>query len=60
MKINSKYKPILLEALQDMMYKVALELEDLKGQPLTELRKELSQKQAQVEELQHYIYNVKD
>lgn len=60
MKINPKFKPILLEALQDLMYKTALELEDLKGQPLTKIRKELSQKQAQVEELQHYIYNLEE
>ena len=60
MKIKSKYKAVLLEALEDMMYKVALELNNLTGQPLTKERKELSQKQAQIEELQHLIYNLED
>jgi hypothetical protein len=57
--IDPKYKPILLEALEDLMYKLSLQLNDLKGGPLTNERKELTEKQAMVEELQHQI-SVKD
>lgn len=55
MNIDPKYKPVLLEALEDMMYKLSLQLEDLKGGPLTNERKELTLKQNMVEELQHQI-----
>ncbi len=55
MMIDSKYKPLLLEALEDMMYKLSLQLEDLKGGPLTKERKELTDKQSTIEELQHII-----
>jgi hypothetical protein len=55
MEIDPKYKHILLEALQEMMYKLSLQLTQLKGGPLTKERKELSAKQSQVEELQHLI-----
>ncbi|MDX1627842.1 MAG: hypothetical protein R3345_04030 [Fulvivirga sp.] len=53
--IESKYKPILLEALEDMMYKLSLQLEDFKGGPLDKERKALTQKQNMVERLQHEI-----
>lgn len=49
--IDKKYKPILVEALNDYLYKVSLELNKLKGQPLTKRRKELSKKQRLIEEL---------
>ena len=55
MLIDSKYKPLMLEALEDLMYKLSLQLEDLKGGPLTKERKDLTDKQATVEELQHLI-----
>jgi hypothetical protein len=55
MEINTKYKTVLLEALEDMMYKLSMQLNELKGGPLTKERKELSAKQKQVEELQHVI-----
>ena len=45
----------MLEALEDLMYKLSLQLEDLKGGPLTKERKDLTDKQATVEELQHLI-----
>lgn len=55
LNIESKYKPILLEALEDLMYKLSLQLEDLKGGPLTKERKDLTDKQNMLEELQHLI-----
>ena len=55
MTIDPKYKSILLEALEDLMYKLSLQLEGLKGGPLTNERKELTEKQAMIEELQHLI-----
>jgi hypothetical protein len=58
--IDPKYKSILLEALEDMMYKISLQLNDLKGGPLTKERKELTDKQNMVEELQHQISIVED
>lgn len=48
-------KAILLEALEDMMYKLSLQLDDLKGGPLDKQRKELTKKQSKVEKLQHQI-----
>lgn len=55
MVIDSKYKPILLEALEDLMYKLSLQLEGLKGGPLTKERKDMTEKQNMLEELQHLI-----
>lgn len=55
MNIDPKYKPLILEALEDMMYKISLQLEELKGGPLTKERKALTEKQAEVEKAQHAI-----
>ena len=55
MNIDVKYQPLLLEALEDMMYKLSLQLEGLKGAPLTRERKSLTKKQEMLEELQHLI-----
>jgi hypothetical protein len=55
LEIDPKYKPILLEALEDLMYKLSLQLEGLKGGPLTKERKDLTDKQNMLEELQHVI-----
>lgn len=55
LQIDGKYKSILLEAMEELMYKLSLQLEDLKGKPLTKKRKELTQKQAGLEKLQHLI-----
>ncbi len=55
MELHPKYKPLLLEALEDMMYKLSLQLEDFKGGPLDKERKELTEKQSQIEELQHIV-----
>jgi hypothetical protein len=37
------------------MYKLSLQLDGLKGGPLTKERKDLTDKQALIEELQHLI-----
>jgi hypothetical protein len=58
MLIEPKHKPLLLEALEDLMYKLSLQLENLKGGPLTKERKELTEKQAMLEELQHLISGI--
>jgi hypothetical protein len=57
MTIDPKYKPVLLEALEDMMYKLSMQLEPLKGKPLTGERKQLTAKQSALEELQHLVSN---
>lgn len=56
-KLDTKYKAVLLEALEELMYKLSLQLKDLDGQPLGKWRKELTQKQVDIEELQHLISN---
>ncbi len=58
--IDPKYKPILLEALEDLMYKLSLQLDSLKGGPLTKERKDLTAKQDMAEELQHMISSIED
>lgn len=55
LQIDPKYSPILLEALEDLMYKVSIDLEQLKGGPLTQSRQYLTEKQQQIEKLQHLI-----
>jgi hypothetical protein len=55
MLIDAKYKPLVLEALEDLMYKLSLQLDGLKGGPLTKERKDLTDKQALIEELQHLV-----
>ena len=54
-ELDTKYKPVLLEALEELMYKISLELNELKGQPLTASRKALTKKQNLLEELQHLV-----
>ncbi|NNE30594.1 MAG: hypothetical protein HKN16_13220 [Saprospiraceae bacterium] len=54
-EIDPKFKGVLLEALQESMYKLSLDLSKMKGEPLTSNRRELSKKQALLEELQHII-----
>ena len=55
MEIDKKYQDLLLEALEDLMYKTALELAKMKGKSLTKRRKELTDKQKEIERLQHLI-----
>ena len=54
-ELDTKYKPVLLEALEDYLYKLSLELEDFKGSPLGTERKALTKKQTEAHELQHLI-----
>jgi hypothetical protein len=53
--IDDKYRPILIDVLNDYLYKVSIELNELKGQPLTKKRKELSKKQRLIEELRNKL-----
>ncbi len=53
--IDEEYGPILLESLEDLLYKLSMQLNELKGGPLSKERKTLTHKQNQVEELQHLI-----
>jgi hypothetical protein len=55
LQLDPKYKPLLLEALEDLMYKISMEQEKLKGKPMNKQRKELNKKQEYVEELQHLV-----
>ena len=56
MELPDKYQPVLQEALQDLLYKVSLDLAKLKGHPLTKERKQLTKKQTHIEELQHLLW----
>jgi flagellar biosynthesis chaperone FliJ len=60
MQIDPKYQPVLLEALEELMYQLSLQLEAYKGKPLDRGRKELTSKQRQVEKLQHLISTYED
>ncbi|MCB0493269.1 MAG: hypothetical protein KDC93_12720 [Cyclobacteriaceae bacterium] len=60
MIIDQKYQALLLEALEELMYKLSLELANLKGEPLTKARKDLTNKQKEIEALQHLISVSKD
>jgi len=55
LSIDSKHAPLLLEAIEELLYKVALRLEALKGGPMTGERKALTAKQRQLERLQHEL-----
>ena len=54
-ELDIKHKDVLLEALEELMYKLSLELNELKGGPLDKRRKELTQKQQSIAQLQHDI-----
>ena len=45
----------MLESLEELMYKLSLQLEELKGQPMTRERRKLTEKQTLIEDLQHQI-----
>lgn len=60
MNIEPKYHDLMLEALEDLMYKVSMQLNDLKGGPLNNERKHLTAKQHLIEELQHKISSAKE
>lgn len=59
MKIDLKYQALLLEALEDLMYKLSLQVSALKGSTSKEF-KDLVKKQAMIEEMQHIISVGKD
>ncbi|QNL21731.1 hypothetical protein HZR84_07200 [Hyphobacterium sp. CCMP332] len=54
-QIPEKYKGLLLETIEEALYKIALNMEDLKGGPMTPQRKKLDKKQKDLEALQHKI-----
>ena len=56
-QIDSRYRSLLLEALTEMRYKISLQLETYKGQPMSQQRKELTRKQQEVEQLQYLLSN---
>lgn len=60
LQIETKYQPLVLEALEELMYKISLQLEELKGGPLTKQRKTLTKKQRDLEKMQHQISNSVD
>ena len=55
-QIDPKHKTVLIEALEEQMYKISLELESYKGKPLTKERKFLLKKQSALEEIQHALH----
>ena len=55
-QLDPKYKTILLEAIEEQMYKTSLELDQYKGKPLTQARKVLIKKQSDLEAIQHAIH----
>ncbi|MEQ8360554.1 MAG: hypothetical protein RH860_13780 [Cytophagales bacterium] len=54
-QIPEKYKGLILETIEEALYKIALNMEDLKGEPMTPQRKKLDKKQKELEALQHKI-----
>lgn len=59
-QFDSKYKALVLEALEDMMYKLSIELSQLAGGPMDSHRKKLTKKQTQIETLQHIVSSSDD
>ncbi len=49
--IEEKYKDIVKEALGEYLYKISLELNEMKGKAMTNRRKELTKKQRLLEEV---------
>ena len=55
MTIDDQFHSLVLEAIEDLMYKVSLELNSLKGEPMSGKRKKLTKKQKELEALQHQV-----
>ena len=55
-EIDDKHKMLLLEAIEELMYKVSLQLASFKGKPLSKERKALTTKQNNLEKIQHKIH----
>ncbi len=53
--VSDKYRELLLETLEESLYKIAIDMEKLKGGPMTPARKKLDKKQKDLEALQHEI-----
>ena len=58
--IDPNNKTLLLEALEELMYKLSLDLARLKGGPMSKERKALTAKQEAIEKLQHEISSFKN
>ncbi len=54
-QIDDKFKDVLVEVLDDYLYRVSLELNALKGQPMTSNRKDLTKNQRKMEELRNLL-----
>jgi hypothetical protein len=54
-QIPEKYGQLLLESIEESLYKIALDMDQLKGGPMTPERKKLDKRQKALEELQHEI-----
>ncbi len=54
-QIPEKFKDLILETIEEALYKIALDMEGLKGGPMTPQRKKLDKKQKELEALQHKI-----
>lgn len=55
MQLSKKQKQLILEALEDLMYKIAIQLDNYKGGPMDPARTELDKKQKALEKLVHHI-----
>lgn len=55
-EIDDKNRMLLLEAIEELMYKVSLQLESFRGKPLSKERKALTIKQNNLEKIQHEIH----
>lgn len=51
LEIDEDEKHLLVSALEEMLYSIALEMDNFKGGPMNAERKKLSEKQKQVEDL---------
>ena len=54
-EFNDYEVSILLEALEDLLYKLAMEMNRFKGGPMSPGRQKIDKKQNSAEELQHRI-----
>jgi hypothetical protein len=54
-EFNDYEVSILLEALEDLLYKLAMEMNQFKGGPMSSGRQKIDKKQSFAEELQHRI-----
>jgi len=53
--IDAKYKDVMHEAFSDYLYKISLELNEMKGQAMDNRRKELTKKQRLAEDLRRQL-----